>query len=402
MSGCCRRTLLRRGVGGIGGTLALAGCLGSVGGYRFGGTPPLTQVWSESYDNSHYDFSPSVARTADGGYAFTGWSTTYDTGSTDRRTQCWAVKTAPDGTVAWSQTFGSRNLHLGKDIVATSDGGFALTAEAGEHPTGGDVVLVKLDSTGSVSWTKTYGESDSDNVNAVVETTDRGFLVGGSKVPADGGSAVGWLVKTTGSGETEWTRTFRREGDDRIVGIVRTDDGGYAVAGETTTDSESGSSWLVKTDENGTTEWQSEYAEEGGALRIHSVICAPDGRFLLTGSASFVGSKGGHGWARSVTSDGTEAWTRKYSNLFQTFATVRRDGNYVIAGTDAGIELREVTPTGEKRWQTTYRGEIESLSDVARAGSDDIVLLGTRRTGTVAGRASTDVVLTRLGKNDEN
>jgi hypothetical protein len=90
--------------------------------------------------------------------------------------------------------------------------------------------LIKTDSNGDTTWTRTYGSEDYDFGNSVQQTTDEGYIVAGSYAMFE--SDV-YLIKTDSSGDTIWTRTYGGESSDGGSSVQQTTDGGYIITGTT-------------------------------------------------------------------------------------------------------------------------------------------------------------------------
>jgi hypothetical protein len=88
-------------------------------------------------------------------------------------------------------------------------------------------------------------------VMRVVATSDGGYAIAGIRDyggTEDNRLVDWWLVKTDEQGNMEWNRTY--EGSAHA--LVETSDGGYALAGiQRSSDTESDDFWLAKTDEYG-------------------------------------------------------------------------------------------------------------------------------------------------------
>jgi hypothetical protein len=65
------------------------------------------------------------------------------------------------------------------------------------------------------------------------------------------GTGTGFLLKTNADGELLWNKTYANSGESVLYTIVQANDGGYAMAGYTSSSSEYLDFWLLKTDENG-------------------------------------------------------------------------------------------------------------------------------------------------------
>ena len=146
------------------------------------------------------------------------------------------------------------------------------------------VVLVEASST---TWSKTYGGTGNEEADALVETSDGGFAVVGTTTSFDAVKISLWLIKVDASGNMEWNQTYGGTGADYGYFLVETSDGGYAIAG--TRDCSfilipRGTSWLVKTDSLGNMEWNRTYTEEHAHWTC-SLIAASDGGYAMASYA---------------------------------------------------------------------------------------------------------------------
>jgi hypothetical protein len=89
------------------------------------------------------------------------------------------------------------------------------------------------------TWDKRFGGSESDNVQDVIATADGGYLLAGySTSPADGdkseagrGAYDYWAVKINASGAKVWDKRFGGSTSDYCQSVTATTDGGYLLAG---------------------------------------------------------------------------------------------------------------------------------------------------------------------------
>ena len=71
-----------------------------------------------------------------------------------------------------------------------------------------DFLLVKTDSKGSKEWDKTFGGYGSDLADSVQQTTDGGFILAGYTTSYGAGFRDAWVVKTDANGSKEWDKIF--------------------------------------------------------------------------------------------------------------------------------------------------------------------------------------------------
>lgn len=292
--------------------------------------------WQHSFGGSDVDVATAVQPTSDGGYVFAGWTRSADSeiaknnGSAD----VWVVKTDLNGAVQWSKTFGGSNEDEAYDIQLTSDGGYIVVGYSyssdGDITSGNhgyqDVLVMKLTSTGSLSWEKTYGGSDNDIGYSIQQTGDGGYIIGGTTYSNNGdvgknqGLGDMWLLKIDDKGTKSWANTFGGSGTDVAYAVRQTNDGGYVLAGATKSpngdvtgfhNSGFGSDyWVVKTDGSGALSWEKTL---GGALdeEAHAIWQSSDESYVINGySYSTDGDiSGNHGvqdmWVVNLSQDGT-------------------------------------------------------------------------------------------------
>jgi hypothetical protein len=106
--------------------------------------------------------------------------------------------------------------------------------------------------TSTGGWTKTYGGTSRDEAYALVQTGDGGYALAGFTISFGAGIDDFWLVKTVAAGNMQWNQTYGGTDSDEARALVRTSDGGYALAGRTGSfGAGEPDFWLVKTDASG-------------------------------------------------------------------------------------------------------------------------------------------------------
>ena len=121
------------------------------------------------------------------------------------------------------------------------------------------MLLIKTDANGAALWTRRYGAASIDGANGLALAADGNYLVGATTrsyggTITDQAAAVMWddlfLVKVTPDGSTVWQKVkgVRPRALDATMGMARTADGGFVIAGEA-----GGNPLLVKFDRDGAT-----------------------------------------------------------------------------------------------------------------------------------------------------
>ena len=261
----------------------------------------------------------------------------------------------------------------------TSDGGYIVVAPAGKLPVGHGLQVLKLGSTGAVTWQRTLGGSANDIPYAVRETSDGGYIVVGmTTTPNDG--IDGWVLKLTSTGAVTWQRSYGGPKDDVFSSIQQTSDGGYILAGRTDSfGMGKDDAWVVKLTSNGSISWQETL---GGALEdvANSIEQThPDGGYIVAGTSASFGAGGNDAWILKLTSTGAVTWQKTYGGPADDMAASveqTTDGGYIVSGSTSsfgqGVQawVLKLSPTGSIRWQEAFGGSSSGGANFVAQTSD--------------------------------
>jgi hypothetical protein len=320
--------------------------------------------WSKVYGGTGTDLgNGNLLQTSDGGYIFSGYTASYGAGGLDAA----IVKTDSVGTLEWNITYGGPLDESFGDMIRSKDGayvlcGYTMSFGAGRH----DFWLVKVNSTGSVLWSQTYGGLGSEQGFSLFQTTDGGYALAGNTNSSGAGNLDYWLVKTDTTGVMQWNKTYGGTGNDVAMVVVQSSDGGYAVAGRSAA---AGSSFndflLIKTDPAGNMLWNKTY---GGTLndQPNSMVPTPDGGYALYGATTSFGAGGNDGWLVKVDSNGNMQWNKTFGGSgaeSALYVIQTGDGGYAITGSTpekavGGVDIYiiKTDSSGNQLWNKTYGG----------------------------------------------
>lgn len=251
-----------------------------------------------------------------------------------------------------------------------------------------------------IEWDKRFGGSLDDKMIIAIQTSDGGFILGGTsysgisgdKTEASRGSADYWVIKTDASGNKEWDKTFGGTSNDYFSNIIESNDGGYVICGS----SESGIGgdkseasrggmdiWIVKIDETGLKQWDRRFGGSSTEYGAAIIQIADDGYIIGGRSASLISgdvtqtSRGGDDfWLLKITSEGAKLWDVRFGGSLNEVLSTRGliptiEGGFVLFGySPSGISgdktqsswggndywMVKINAAGIKEWDKRFGG----------------------------------------------
>jgi hypothetical protein len=145
-------------------------------------------------------YGNAIQPTQDGGYILTGQTLSSHsgdvTGTTHGSADVWVVKLFTNGTIQWQNLLGGTGYDDGTAIQQTSHGDYILagrttssnSGDVGQNNGGGDIWVVKLDSTGNLLWQDVLGGNAYDQCTAILPTPNEGFILAGDTESSNSGN----------------------------------------------------------------------------------------------------------------------------------------------------------------------------------------------------------------------
>ena len=267
----------------------------------------------------------------------------------------------------WTRTLGGTGNDEGYSVQQTTDGGYIIAGRTMSYGAGGsDVYLIRTDASGSEEWSQTFGGSASDYGQSVQLTSDGGYIIAGYTSSYGAGSSDVYLIKTNANGDSLWTRTFGGSSSDKGYSVQQTTDGGYIIVGRTTSFGAGDyDAYLIKTDGSGNELWTrtigGEDYDEG-----FSVQQTTDGGYIIAGNTGSYGAGGSDFYLVKTNESGIELWSQTFGGSFTDYCYCvqqTQDGGYIIAGyTDsfgaggADVYLVKTDGSGMEQWSQTFGG----------------------------------------------
>jgi hypothetical protein len=319
-------------------------------------------LWTKTFGGDSGDIASSIQQTLDGGYIAVGGTNSFGNGKRD----VYLIKMAMNGDLLWSKTFGGLAADGGSAVRQIPGKGYIIAGYTSSFGAGlNDAYLVKTDSLGNSVWTKTYGGNGFDFARSIDVTSDGGYILAGGTTSFGAGSYDFYLVKTDSFGNLEWEKSHGGPYEDISWSVQQTSDNGYIMGGYTDHASGNSSAYLVKTDSFGDTIWTKKYGGPNGDQGYASSITNDNG-FIIVGETSSFGPPGQNVYIVKCNEYGDTAWTKAYGGEEWDFGySVQEtsDNGFVVAGETVSFGsgsgdfyVLRLNGNGDTLWTTTFGG----------------------------------------------
>lgn len=291
--------------------------------------------WTRTIGGTGDDYTMSIIQTTDGSYVIAGFTTSFGAGSQDM----FIVKLNSSGTLQWTRTIGGTNNDYAYSIIQTADGGYAVAGYTVSYGTGGgDFYIVKLNSSGTLQWSITHGGTSVDIANSIMQDKDGGYTVAGQTGSFGAGNYDMYIMHLNSAGGIQWKRTIGGTGEDYAISVIQTADSSYVLAGLTNSFGAGNYDvYLVKLDKNGSLQWTRTVGGTGFdyAYSITPSIASGTTSYTVAGKTNSFGVLGEDMYIVNVSDIGWVNWSRTAGSTGQdnAYSIIQgADGCLVTAG----------------------------------------------------------------------
>lgn len=355
--------------------------------------PAFTQVnrtfyWTKNYGGSNQESPGTILPTPDGGRIFCGTtnSSNFDvTGLHGTLKDIWVVKISNTGVIQWQQTYQTTIDEDSYSIINTSDGGYAISGTTNYFSGNADVIVLKITSTGSLTWQKVFGSTSSSNPDRawqIAETTDGGFVITGETYGTPNSDFAGqtnhgsydlFVAKLSSTGTFLWGKIMGGTQHERGFAIRQLTDGNILVAGRAVSDDgdvtgnhnnyDSGDYWVIKMSPAGDVIWKKCYGGSGDETPY--ALIEKNNRYHILGTTMNLS----HAASGDVTNvlDGYDMWYLAIDTAGNIVRTKCIGGSSSVDyGNDIAATLdNNFVITGSTHSNDTYVSGNHGLADVA-------------------------------------
>ncbi len=281
-----------------------------------------------------------------------------------------------------------------------------------------------------IEWEKSYGGKQAEYLTDAIATADYGYILAGSSLSVKSGNKSDdnkgdldyWIWKMKENGDPEWQKSFGGAGSDFLQSIDKTNDGGFVLAGTSTSDKGIDKTencrggedfWIIKLNAQGKEEWQKTIGGSGQE-KLQTISQTFDGGYIIGGSSSSykneedeIGEKTTNPfgnldyWIVKIDKTGKIIWQKSYGGIyFDELRSIEqtKDGGYIVGGysnspsadspqlgigqkieNNKGIGdfwILKIDREGNEQWQKTIGGDQDDQLYVVHQSYDGNFIVG--------------------------
>ena len=220
-----------------------------------------------------------------------------------------------------------------RHVIPLRSGGFALAGHRAEADETSSTFITSVGRDGQVRWERRIKGNGGDIAFVIRQLADGGFIIGGwTSDPGHGTDVL--LIRTDSSGNLQWRRTIASAGSERITDLTLMPDGGFAMAGQTSTERDSLDAVVIHTDTAGTLKWRTIIGGAGNDRGFY-ISALDDGGVLMSGLTTTAPAQDADMLVTRLDKDGTLIWRKAVGGPgYQTAHGMLReaDGGQLLIG----------------------------------------------------------------------
>ena len=244
-----------------------------------------TILWNTNIIRSGYiNFSTSVLQAYDRNYIAAGTSQEFQFNSYD---QFYVTKVDTSGNLLWAKVYQTSGLNYCNQIIQTHDSCFVLIGSS-DYPSN-STNIIKINSTGNVIWAKNLSSPGNTFIgHSIQETNDQCFIITGWNFQNGLFVFNASLVKIDSTGTLLWGKSFGGNFNDYGLRIKQTPDNGFLITGYTGSfNLNNWDSYLIKTDSMGSLLWSKTYGGSGNEQCYDMDLSSDSGCIMIGFTSSF-------------------------------------------------------------------------------------------------------------------
>lgn len=203
--------------------------------------PDFPETWARTLGGSAYDQALAVCSLGDQGFLVSGFTYSYGAGGCDLLT----LKLSSSGSLDWVKTFGGSSNDYGFSNCQSLDGSLYIVGSTASFGSPGfEILVIKMNPDGSLSWAKRLGANSNEEARAVIPLQEGGIIVGGSSSSFGLGGKDLLILKLSPNGDLEWAKVFGGSLDEEIFSLSPSPEG-VLVSGYTSSSGEGNKDFFI-------------------------------------------------------------------------------------------------------------------------------------------------------------
>ena len=237
--------------------------------------------------------------------------------------------------IEFIRTMGGADDDMAYSIVQGPNNGFAVAGATENFGNGGlDATMTTYDSAGVLQWVRTFGGVGNDNAEVIIRTADGGYAIAGYISSYGAGLADGFVRKFDKAWASQWAVTIGSAQNDYLYDLIQTSTGEYVVTGRSeVTGAGERKAFIVKISSTGNLLWARVMGEDEEVGQ--EVVEADDGGFVMAGVTSNYGAGLSDLYLTKFNNMGVHQWTKAMGGTnFESAASIVKcsDGGFALTG----------------------------------------------------------------------
>ncbi len=239
-------------------------------------------IWYKTYGGTEEDYFQKHVVTSDKGLLLLGCSKSYGVGGGD----VWIVKVDSSGSVLWSKTVGGTSVESAWYATVAIDSGYFVYGNTYSYGSGGaDNYLIRLNKKGDLKWTKTYGNNYFNDLKGLTNYPDGNSIYCSNYATSSSADALLAMIDSVGN--ILWSFSFGGEFNDGLYTLTKDGNGNIYIAGFVRSSPSNQEMFVASFTSNGNKRWM-KMIEGNGNDALYNIEISGD-EILLNGHTNSYG-----------------------------------------------------------------------------------------------------------------
>ncbi len=290
-------------------------------------------VWKAFFDEGYQEQPRAILSLPDGNFLIVG-TISKEIGSNE---DIYLLKINRKGEKLWSRQFGSPNIERVNSAAVRPDGTIAVVGFVRKDNEDEDMFVATFDPVGSIRWLKTFGTAKPDEATSLVLLTQGNLVVGGNSRNEKGFDNDIVLFRLDSTGTVVWEKRISNPYREEVRDMLLTKAGNIAIAG---TINDNSDAYVALFDVQGNLQWEKTIGEAGKEEEANGIAELSSGNLVITGLkvtnmvnvdvfVAQLDPKGAVLWQKNI---GDNSATEEGRDIQPT-----ADGGFIITGYNAQV-----------------------------------------------------------------